>query len=167
MLRSIGKQSGKSVKSVLWKKRKAAVGRICRNRKVLSLEWKCAGTKVPKIIINDTINLLFNCNQHLVISNHNSFRVLFDKIASVYSLFEKYIYILSLEMISPGNQHCALLYLHTFVPYSSTHYRMSGNVISTPVPPNYQVIPILHSIHVRSYNSIPIHCYSQSPKVLT
>jgi len=39
-------------------------------------------------------------------SNDNSFRVLFDKIASVY-FFEKYIYILALEMASPGNQHCA------------------------------------------------------------
>ena len=40
----------------------------------------------------------------MVISNHNSFRVLFDKIASV---FEKNIQILALEMASPGNQHCA------------------------------------------------------------
>jgi len=31
MLRSIGKQSGESMKSVLKKKRKVAVGRICRN----------------------------------------------------------------------------------------------------------------------------------------
>jgi len=30
MLRSIGKQSGESVESVLKKKRKATVGRICR-----------------------------------------------------------------------------------------------------------------------------------------
>ena len=30
MLRSIGKQSGESVKSVLKKKRKATMGRICR-----------------------------------------------------------------------------------------------------------------------------------------
>jgi len=35
---------------------------------------------VPKIIINDTINLFFSI---LVILNHNSYRVLFDKIASV------------------------------------------------------------------------------------
>jgi len=42
----------------------------------------------------------------LVISNHNSFRELFDKIASVY-LLEKYIYILPLEMASAGNRHCA------------------------------------------------------------
>jgi len=41
----------------------------------------------------------------LVISNHNSFRVLFDKIASII-LFEKYIQILALEMANPGNQHC-------------------------------------------------------------
>jgi len=41
----------------------------------------------------------------LVISNHNNFLVLFDKIASVF-LFEKYIYSLALEMANPGNQHC-------------------------------------------------------------
>jgi len=38
MLRSIGKQSGESVKSVLKKKRKAAVGRICKKKEFLSLE---------------------------------------------------------------------------------------------------------------------------------
>ena len=32
--------------------------------------------------------------------------LLFDKIASVH-LSEKYIYILALEMVSPGSQHCA------------------------------------------------------------
>ena len=41
MLRSIGKQSKESVESVLKKKKKPAVGRICRKGKVLSLEWKC------------------------------------------------------------------------------------------------------------------------------
>ena len=43
----------------------------------------------------------------LVISNYNSFRVTFDKIVSVYFLFQKYIFILALEMASPGNRHCA------------------------------------------------------------
>jgi len=33
--------------------------------------------------------------------------VLFDKIASVYVLFGKYINILAFEMASPGNRHCA------------------------------------------------------------
>jgi len=41
---------------------------------------------MPKIIINDTINLCFfkTAINILVISNHNSFRVLLDKIASMY-----------------------------------------------------------------------------------
>jgi len=39
---------------------------------------------VPKIIINDTINLFFNCDKHFGNFHHNSFRVLFDEIASVY-----------------------------------------------------------------------------------
>jgi len=59
---------------------------------------------VPKIIISDTINLFFNCNQHY--ANFKPFRVRFDKTASVY-LLEKYIYLLALEMASPGKQHCA------------------------------------------------------------
>jgi len=33
--------------------------------------------------------------------------VLFDEIDSLYFLFEKYIYILALEMASAGNRHCA------------------------------------------------------------
>jgi len=33
--------------------------------------------------------------------------VLFDEIASAFILFEKRIYLLALEMASPGNQHCA------------------------------------------------------------
>jgi len=41
----------------------------------------------------------------VTISNHNSFCVLFDKIASVYFI-SKIIYILALEMASPGNQLC-------------------------------------------------------------
>ena len=33
--------------------------------------------------------------------------MLYDKIADQYILFEKYTYILALEMASPRNQHCA------------------------------------------------------------
>jgi len=43
----------------------------------------------------------------LVISNRNSFRVLFDEIASVYFTSKKYIDISALKMASPGNRHCA------------------------------------------------------------
>jgi len=40
---------------------------------------------MPKIVMNDTINLFFKTEiSILVISNHKSFQVLFDKIASVY-----------------------------------------------------------------------------------
>jgi len=41
---------------------------------------------MPKVIINDKIKLFLNCNQHFgsLISNHNSFGVLFDKTASAY-----------------------------------------------------------------------------------
>jgi len=44
-----------------------------------------ANDSVPKIIINDTYTVLFKTTiRILIISNHNSFQVLFDKIASVY-----------------------------------------------------------------------------------
>jgi len=63
---------------------------------------------VPKIIINNTISLfLKTAISILLISNHNSFRVLSGKIASVYFICMKYIYILALEIASWGNQHCA------------------------------------------------------------
>jgi len=40
---------------------------------------------MPKIVINDTINLFFQTAIGvLIILNRNSFRVLFDKIVSVY-----------------------------------------------------------------------------------
>ena len=43
----------------------------------------------------------------LVISNHNSFRGCCLIKLFLYILFEKYIYILALEMASTGNQNCA------------------------------------------------------------
>ena len=59
--------------------------------------------------MGDIVNVFLNAIRWisiLVISSHNSFRVLFDKIASV--LFEKYIYFWHWkETASPGNQHCA------------------------------------------------------------
>jgi len=55
-----------------------------------------------------TINLFLKTAINiLLISNLNSFPVLFDKIACAYILFEKYSYILALEMASQGHQHCA------------------------------------------------------------
>jgi len=44
-----------------------------------------ANERLPKIITNNTKIHFLNCSQrNLVISNHNCFRLLFDKIASVY-----------------------------------------------------------------------------------
>jgi len=60
---------------------------------------------MPKIIINDTINLFFKLQSAFCQFQTVSFRVLFDKISSVY--LKKYIFILVLEMASSGNQHCA------------------------------------------------------------
>jgi len=46
------------------------------------IEW---GTEVSEIIVNDTRNFFLKLQiSILVISNHNSFRVLFDKITFVY-----------------------------------------------------------------------------------
>jgi len=66
-----------------------------------------ANASVPKVIVNNTINLLFQTAiSVLVISNHNSFRVLLTKLLPCI-LFENYIYIFALGMASSGNQHCA------------------------------------------------------------
>jgi len=66
---------------------------------------------VPKIITNNTMYayLFFKTTiSILVISDHNSFRVLLILIKLLPNiLFQKYIYILALEMASPVNQHCA------------------------------------------------------------
>jgi len=48
--------------------------------------------------------------------------VLFDKIASVYFLFEKYIYILALEMASAWEPALCQLYQHTCVRRSMVDY---------------------------------------------
>ena len=53
---------------------------------------------VPKIIIDDAVSFLKTAISILVMSNHNSFRVLLDKVASVYFfIWKKCIYILALE----------------------------------------------------------------------
>ena len=62
---------------------------------------------VPRIIINDAVNLFFKPVSILLISNPNSFRVLFDKIASVYFISKMYLYFGIGNGRSPGNQHCA------------------------------------------------------------
>ena len=79
---------------------------LCSHCNILSQMWwqearrplgkTCVGNEsVPKIVISDTVYLLLKTAiSILVISNHNSFRALFDKI-------------FALEMASRGNQHYA------------------------------------------------------------
>ena len=72
--------------------------------------------KCAEIITNDTISLLFkSAISILVISNHNSFRVLFDKIASVYFISKIYLYFI-IENGQPRKPALCQLYRHTFVP---------------------------------------------------
>ena len=97
-------------------------------RQTIDYNWRYQGRKlhlqihignesVPKVIINDTVNLFSKTAiSILLISNHDSFRVPFDKIASVYFIWQLYLYFV-LEMAIPGNWHCQL-YQHTLVPYS-------------------------------------------------
>jgi len=57
--------------------------------------WSEIGNEsVPKIIINDTINFVFlTAINILVITNHDSIRVLFDKPASVYFVGKIHLYL--------------------------------------------------------------------------
>jgi len=69
---------------------------------------------LPKTTINNTINLFSKTAFSILDSNRNSFRVLFDIIASVYFSWQIYIYILSLEMASQ---------VTSTVPVVSAHFR--------------------------------------------
>jgi len=81
---------------------------------------------VPKIIINDT-NLYFKTAiSMLVISNHNSFRVLFDKIAFVHFVWKIYLH-LAFEMASQGT---------STVPVVSAHFRSLFQNTCTVCPAN-------------------------------
>jgi len=63
---------------------------------------------VPKIIINNTLNLFLNTSiSILVISCHNSFGVLFDKIASVYFIWKMHSYFYHWKWLAQATQHCA------------------------------------------------------------
>ena len=82
---------------------------------------------VQKIVINDTIFFPQTAISILVISNHENFIVLLDKIAS-YILFEKCINILALEMASPRNRHC-VSYIGTLsFPIPTTRHAEIGTV---------------------------------------
>ena len=91
------------------------VRRVIVNSTVFSI----ANERVPKIAINYTINIfLKTAIIILVISNHNRFRVLFDKNASVYFTRKTYLYF-SVGNGQPTEPALCRLYWHTsFVPHS-------------------------------------------------
>ena len=62
---------------------------------------------VSKIITSNTINIFLTAIGIFAISNHNRIRALFDKIASVYFIWKNIFLFSTLEIASPGNQHCA------------------------------------------------------------
>jgi len=67
----------------------------------------------------------------LVISNHNSFRVLFDKIASVYFILKIYLYF-SIGIGQPREPALCDLYRHTFAPCHCTASFSSHTVLIVP-----------------------------------
>jgi len=77
-----------------------------------------ANETVPKIAINNAIKIYFlNAVSILVVSNHNSFRVLFDKIASAHFISKIYLY------FSIGNGRRT-----SKVPIVSAHFRCRRRV---------------------------------------
>ena len=73
---------------------------------------------VPKIIMDNAINLSYKTAVSiLVISNHNSFRVPFDKIVSVYFIWKIYLYFM-IGNGQPREPALCQLHRHMFVPFS-------------------------------------------------
>jgi len=70
------------------------------------LDGAVGNDSVPKITTHNTINLFYLkfAISISVISNRNSFRVLFDNIASVYFISKIYLYFAT-ENGQPMNQH--------------------------------------------------------------
>ena len=69
-------------------------------------QFRIGNESVPKIIINYTINLFFNCNQHF--SKPQQFSSAdWQNCLRIFYLKKIYVYILALQMASPRNQHCA------------------------------------------------------------
>jgi len=78
---------------------------------------------LPKIIINDTINLVFKTAiSILVISNHNSFRVLFKIKLLPYILLKNIFQYFRIGNGQPREPALCQLYRRTFVPYRGAIY---------------------------------------------
>jgi len=67
--------------------------------------------------INDTINLILTAIDILLISNRNSFRVVFDETASAYLIRKMYLYTFSIGNGQPREPALCPLCRHTFVTH--------------------------------------------------
>ena len=73
---------------------------------------------VPKIILDDTMNFFRKLQSaFFVISNHNSFRVLFDKSSSIFFIWKNILIFYHRKWPAQGTGTVSL-YRRTFVPYS-------------------------------------------------
>ena len=80
------------------------------------LDRAVGNESVSKIVINNTINSFVKTAISIsLISNHNSFRTLFDKIVSVCYIWKIYLYF-SIGNGQPWDPALCRLYRHTFVP---------------------------------------------------
>jgi len=87
------------------------------NEKWWGLSEGTVNESVPKIIINDS-KFSLKCISILLILNHKSFRVLFDKIASVYFIWKIYKYTDGSDAMSKWPAHRT-----STVPVVSAHFR--------------------------------------------
>ena len=87
---------------------------------------------VPKITLNDTIFFYWTAISISVISNHNSFRVPFDKIASVYFIWKMYLYF-GIGNGQPRNRHGANCIGTLSFPIH-THFIVSCRQVESQTP---------------------------------
>ena len=71
---------------------------------------------VPKIVINNAIHYSFTAIGNLVISNHNSFRVVFEKNCFRVFYLKIYFFYFSIRNGQPGKPALCQLYRHSFDP---------------------------------------------------
>jgi len=99
----------------------------------------------------------------LLNSNHNSFRVLFDKIASAYFAWKIYLY-LSIGNGQPREPALCQLYRHTFVRYSvelcmrfaaaQRDVREVINYADRSINQEQQQLNNIYSLYTHTYNAI-------------
>ena len=88
-----------------------------RHHKCVHSGAPIANESVPKIVINNAINYFLTAISILVVSNQNCFRVLFDKIASIYFIRKIYLRFIN-GNDQPREPALCQLYRHTFVSYA-------------------------------------------------